>query len=319
MNDKLQIGTTAARLTAAGIGVLISFILFSAALFIPPAGIVSCLLAPFPTVFVRLRHGRLTAVMVTLAAAALLAAVFGMRASTLYLLQCTVIALVMPELLTRGFGSSRTIAWTTAANLVVFLLAGLAYVLISGQNIHLQATREINASLAQAIDFYGKSGIEGDDLAVMKQSMVMAADLLIRVYPALITVTLIAMTSVNLILVRRFVIRPDSDLKFGDFRQFKNPEWLVWLLIAAGFSMLAGNEIITTPALNLLVVLALLYFIQGLAVVSTIIARQSFAGILRLGLYMMLLFQPYMAALVAALGIFDLWGDFRTPRKQENL
>ena len=28
---------------------------------------------------------------------------------------------------------------------------------------------------------------------------------------------------------------------------------------------------------------------------------------------------PYLAALVAAIGIFDLWGDFRTPRKQENL
>jgi hypothetical protein len=149
--------------------------------------------------------------------------------------------------------------------------------------------------------------------------MVTAADLLIRVYPALITVTLIAMTSFNLSLARRFVVSPDSDLKFGDFRQFKNPEWLVWILIAAGFSLLAGNAIITTPALNLLVVLAVLYFIQGLAVVSTIIARQSFAGILRLGLYMMLLFQPYIAAFVAALGIFDLWGDFRTPRKQENL
>ena len=319
MNDKLRIGIPATRFIVAGIGILISFILFSTALFLPPAGIVSCLLAPFPVVFVRLRYGRGTAVTVTLTAVALLAAVFGIQASMLYLLQCGVIALVMPELLTRGFGSARTIAWTTSANLVVFLLAAVAFMLVSGQNIHQLAVREITASLAQAMDIYGKSGVVGDDLAAMKQSMVTAANLLIRIYPALMTVVLIAMTGFNLTLVRRFVIRPESELKFGEFKRFKNPEWLVWFLIAAGFSLLAGNEIITTPALNLLVVLAVLYFMQGLAVVSTIIARQSFSGILRLGLYMMLLFQPYMAALLVAFGVFDLWGDFRTPRKQENL
>jgi uncharacterized protein YybS (DUF2232 family) len=319
MNDKPQIGSVAARLAAAGIGTLISSILFSVALFIPPAGIVSCLLAPFPAVFVGLRHGRGASLMVLLAAAALVAAAFGIQASALYLLQCSVIALLMPELLRRGFGSARTIAWTTAGNLVVFLLAGLAFMLISGQDIQQLAVGEINASLAQAMELYGKSGIKGDDLAAMKHSMVTAANLLIRTYPALMTVTLIAMAGFSLTLVRRFAVLAESDLKLGEFNRFKNPEWLVWLLIAAGFSMLADNPIVTTPALNLLVVLALLYFLQGLAVVSTIIARQGHAGLLRLGLYLLLLFQPYVSALVVALGIFDLWGDFRTPRKQENL
>jgi uncharacterized protein YybS (DUF2232 family) len=83
--------------------------------------------------------------------------------------------------------------------------------------------------------------------------------------------------------------------------------------------MLAGNYIITTPALNILAIIALLYFLQGLAVLFTVIARQSIAGVLRVILYIMLVLQPYLAALVAAIGIFDLWGDFRTPRKQENL
>ena len=93
----------------------------------------------------------------------------------------------------------------------------------------------------------------------------------------------------------------------------------MWGLIAAGFSLLANNSIITTPAINALAIIVVLYFLQGLAVLSTVIARQSIAGVLRTGLFIMLLLQPYLAALVAAIGIFDLWGDFRTPRKQENL
>jgi uncharacterized protein YybS (DUF2232 family) len=135
----------------------------------------------------------------------------------------------------------------------------------------------------------------------------------------LVTITLIAMAGCNLALLRRFTAFRDNSLNIGEFKKYRNPDFLVWLLIAAGFSMLAGNRIITTPALNILAIITLLYFLQGLAVLITVIARQSIAGVLRVGLYIMLVLQPYLAALVAAIGIFDLWGDFRTPRKQENL
>jgi len=266
-----------------------------------------------------MRHGRGASLTITVATAALLVTVFGTQAAMLYLLQCGIIGLLLPELLARGFGSARAIAWTTAANLVVILAAVLAFALISGKNVHLLAVGEIKSSFTQALDFYVKSGVKGDDLAALKQFMDTAADLMVRIYPALMTVVLITVSGCSLSLARRFVIRPDSGLDLGEFKRFKNPEWMVWLLIAAGFSMLADQPIVTTPALNLLVVLAVLYFLQGLAVVSAIIARLSYAGMLRLGLYLILIFQPYVSALLVAVGIFDLWGDFRTPRKQENL
>ncbi|MBI2355323.1 MAG: YybS family protein [Deltaproteobacteria bacterium] len=311
--------TAAARLTAAVIGTAVSFILFAAYMVFPPAGFFTGLLAPFPVAFFRLGSGRGTALIITIGVTTLLTAFFGIQAGVLFLLQCGVIALLLPELLLRGYGAARTIAWTTAVNLVVFALAALGFSNLSGQNIHLLAVREINASIAQTLTIYEQAGIKGDELALMRQSMTLAADVIIRIYPALLTVMLIAVTGCNLSLVKRFAGRLGLELEIGSFKDFRNPESLVWLLIAAGFAMLAGNPIITIPALNVLVVITTLYFLQGLAVLLTIIARQSFAGVLRLLLFIMLLFQPYLAALVAALGIFDLWGDFRTPRKQENL
>jgi predicted membrane protein DUF2232 len=322
MSDNPQITTTAARLSAAGIGAAVSFILFSAYILIPPAGLVSGLLAPFPAVFCRLRHGQGTALIATMASAAMMASVFGIQAAVLYLVQCSVIGLLMPELLVRGYDAYRVISWTTAVNLIVYLVVALVFIVSSGHSIdqlHQLAVTEINGSISQATILYEKAGIKGDELAAMKQSMARAADLLVRIYPALMTVMLIIMTGCNVALVKRFGMQLGVDLTIGEFKTFRNPDLLVWLLIAAGFAMLAGTPIVTTPALNLLVILVLVYFLQGLAVVLTLIARQSFAGMLRVGLYLMLLFQPYSAAVVAAIGIFDLWGDFRTPRKQENL
>jgi len=307
------------RFAAALIGMVGSFILFAAYLVIPPAGIFSGLLAPFPAAYVRFRHGRSITIITLLGGTVAMTAVFGLTAGTFYLVQCGLIALMMPELLLRGFSAVRSIAWTTAANIVLLMLAVVFFSISSGQDIHQLVVAEIQSSVSQAVSIYEKSGVKGDELVVLKQTMATAADLVIRMYPALVAITLIAMAGCNLALLRRFAVFPLHELNVGEFRDYRNPDILVWVLIAAGFSMLAGNRIVTTPALNILAVIVLLYFLQGLAVLFTVIARQSIAGVLRVGLYIMLLLQPYLAALVAAIGIFDLWGDFRTPRKQENL
>jgi hypothetical protein len=307
------------RIFAVLIGMAGSFILFAAYLVIPPAGIFSGLLAPFPAAYYRFRHGRGTGIIIILGATAAMTAYFGLSAGTFYLVQCGLIAIMLPELLLRGFSATRSIVWTTAASVVLLAAAVGFFSLTSGQNVHQMAVAEIQKSVAQAVVIYENSGVKGEELAVLKQTMATAADLVIRMYPALVTITLIGMVGCNLALLRRFTAGMGFSLNISGFGAYRNPDILVWGLIAAGFALLADNTIITIPAINVLAVFVVLYFLQGLAVLSTVIARQSIAGVLRTGLYIMLLLQPYLAALVAAIGIFDLWGDFRTPRKQENL
>ncbi|MBK5276069.1 MAG: YybS family protein [Desulfuromonadales bacterium] len=307
------------RISAVLIGMAGSFILFAAYLVIPPAGIFSGLLAPFPAAYVRLRHGRGSAVIIILGATAAMTAYFGLSAGAFYLVQCGLIALLLPELLLRGFSAVRSIAWTTAAIAALLSVAVVIFSMAGGQNVHQMAVAEIQKSVAQAVAIYEKSGVQGEELAVLKQTMSTAADLVIRMYPALIIITLIGMAGCNLWLLRRFAAGMGYHLNISEFREYRNPDLLVWGLIAAGSALLMPDGLITTVALNALVIIVVLYFLQGLAVLSTVIARQSIAGVLRAGLYVMLLLQPYLAALVAAIGIFDLWGDFRTPRKQENL
>ena len=307
------------RVFAVLIGMAGSFILFAAYLVIPPAGIFSGLLAPFPAAYYRFRHGRWTGIIIVLGATAAMTAYFGLSAGTFYLVQCGLIALMLPELLLRGFSATRSIVWTTTASVVLLTAAVVFFSLTRGQNVHQMAVTEIQKSVAQAVAIYENSGVKGEELAVLKQTMSTAADLVIRMYPALVAITLIGMVGCNLALLRRFTAGMGFSLNISAFSAYRNPDTLVWGLIAAGFALLADNTIITTPAINVLAVIVVLYFLQGLAVLSTVIARQSIAGVLRAGLYIMLLLQPYLAALVAAIGIFDLWGDFRTPRKQENL
>lgn len=311
----------AARLKSAVLGMVGSFILFTVYLVVPPVGIFSGILAPFPACYVRLMHGRMPAAILMLGATAAVSAAFGIFAGFLYLGICGTIGVLMPELLARGHSGSRAVFWTTSANLVVLTAGVLGYITTTGLDLRQLASAEITSSLNQALLIYEKSGVKGEDLDLIKQSMKTVADLLYRLYPAFVTIMIIAVTGCNLALLKKTTPQAKTPLNIGEFATFKTPDVLVWLLIASGFSLLIPFEMATTPALNILLIVSLLYFLQGMAVISASISRQSYSGFLRVGMYVMLLLQPYLAALVAGIGLSDLWLDFRTPKpkKQENL
>jgi len=307
------------RLKATVLGMIGSFILFTAYLAIPPIGIFSGILAPLPACYIRLLHGRMAPIILTLGVTASVSALFGIFAGSLYLGMCGVIGILMPELLARGFSGSRAVFWTTSVNLTLLALCILAYSLITGMNLQGFVSAEIESSLKQAVTIYENSGVKGEDLDLIRQSMKMVADVMNRLYPAFLTIMLIAITGCNLALLKKTTATSKLNLNIGDFAAFKNPDILVWLLIASGFSLLLPSPLATTPALNIMLIVSLLYFLQGMAIVGSMMSKQPLSGVLKGGLYVMLVLQPYLAAVVAGIGLCDLWVDFRTPKKQENL
>lgn len=309
------------RLKAAVIGMVGSFILFTAYLVVPPIGIFSGILAPFPACYVRLLHGRMPAIILTLGVTAAISAMFGIFAGCLYLGMFGTIGILMPELLARGYCGSRVIFWTTSATLTVLATGIMVYGITTNLDLHQFVSAEITSSLNQALLIYEKGGVKGEDLDIIKQSMKSVADLLYRLYPAFVTVMIITLAGCNLALLKRTAALSEKTIGIGEFASFKNPDTLVWLFIASGFSILIPSPLLATPALNIFLIVSLLYFLQGMAVVGTTISKRSYSSVLRVGLYLMLVLQPYLAALVAGIGLCDLWIDFRTPKpnKQENL
>lgn len=308
------------RVKASLLGVVGSFVLFAAYLAIPPLGLFSGVLAPFPAAYNRLIHGRSTALIVLLGTTAAISALFGIFAGGLYLGMCGVIGLLMPELLSRGVSGRRALFWTTLANLLLFSAGFLVYSMTAGINLQQLISTEISDSLKQAVALYEKGGVSGEDLELIKSSMSTVAVLLQQLYPALFTVMFIVIAVCNLALVKKSLAKTSVRLAVGDFNTYRNPDFLVWITIVAGFSLLLPESRLTTPALNILLIVTLLYMFQGLAVIVALASRHSVPAFVRILFYAILFIQPYLLALIAGIGLFDLWGDFRTPKiTQENL
>ena len=301
-------------------GSVATLALFLAYVMLPLVGMLPGLFAPFPAIYYTLKRDRVIGAAIVAVSA--LALVSDPSATLLYLLQCGVISLTLPVFLARGKMGARSITYTVAINLgVILLLAGI-YGAAQGVNLHAQVLKGIHSSIAQTASLYEKAGIKGEDLKEYQQAMEQAGALIGRIYPALVVVSLAFIAGLNLLVIRRAAARLPEPPAIGDFVRFKNPEHLVWVLIVAGFAVLVPDQLATTAALNVLVVTIALYVIQGLAIIAHFFNRFAVPRFMRVVFYVVLTLQPYLAIAVAALGIFDIWGDFRTPKppkQQENL
>ncbi|MGE0156514.1 MAG: YybS family protein [Geobacter sp.] len=323
MSTTEQLRTSAGQhLRTVLLGAAGSAVLFSASLAVPFIGFIAGFLAAVPLCYTRLEGGRKTALLATAVAALLVGIGFNPLAGLWFLAQCGLIGLLLPELALRGMAGSRALLWTTMAATLASALVAFVMAATAGQNLLTMAQQEVANGMSQALKLYEQQqGLSPQDLETIKQGLQNIAATLLRILPALGTLNLLLVASISLLFLRRMAIQRGLTLKVEPFSNFRVPDILIWPLIVAGFSMLATTPLITTPALNVLAVLAVLYFCQGLAVLLTMIARTSYAGVLKVMMIAVLLLQPYLAPVVAFIGIFDLWGDFRTPRtkQEENL
>nr|WP_321467886.1 DUF2232 domain-containing protein [uncultured Desulfobulbus sp.] len=131
-----------------------------------------------------------------------------------------------------------------------------------------------------------------------------------RLMPGLLASAVLITVWVNMVLGNRLMARTHA-APWGFYDTWKLPEQLVWLPIAATVAAMAGQGVILDTGLNLLLVSAILYLFQGLAVLFALLKRWRVPAFARALLYGFLLIQSYSLLLLAVLGLCDVWFNLR--------
>jgi uncharacterized protein YybS (DUF2232 family) len=126
---------------------------------------------------------------------------------------------------------------------------------------------------------------------------------------ALLTIW-IAMTAGNRI---AFVLTGRSP--WPQYRFWRLPDRLVWLMIAAALIALIPAGILKAGGINALIVGGLVYWFQGLAVCTFFLHKWNVPVLLRAFLYVMVVFQSFGTVILFGTGLADVWLDFRKIRK----
>ena len=279
--------------------------LYAAAVALAPMAAQLLMLVPLPGLLVATRGTRSICSLWFGLAATTVAALLGSAAMPGFVLLAGIPTLIMASGIRRVWSFETTVlAGLAAWCLGLMGLTMLAY----GDLPTLLATLrpQLASSVDMALSSYGSVAPPDTAAAVQLERDQLVSGLL-EVLPA-VAVLIGALTLIlNLVMVRRWV----SVTRATNLRLWRTPDVLIWILIATGFGMFCPVAPIALCARNLFLIVLGCYFCQGLAIVSYYLERFRLPRGIRVVGYVLIAVQHVIAALVLALGVFDLWGNFR--------
>jgi uncharacterized protein YybS (DUF2232 family) len=285
---------------------LASALLFAGALALPLLAPLA-VIAPFPLVLQRLHRGAASAVGAAFVATLLVGVAASEGLATAFALILAVPGLLIGDTLARGRGlvrgCQRAFGWLA-------LQIGLA-LLFAGPRMAEQLLAPLDEFRSEAFaERLRASGLAAEQIEAMGEQFGALAAALRVVYPAVFLIVAALLVLVNAALVRAYLLRRDPGwLEGGEFERLR---WGVGM--AAGFvasGLLVALPVTRGVGYNSLLLVAFFFALQGLAVVSFYAQRLAGPPLLRAALVVLVLVNPWAPQLLALVGLFDTWLDFR--------
>ncbi|MBM3564866.1 MAG: DUF2232 domain-containing protein [Alphaproteobacteria bacterium] len=208
-----------------------------------------------------------------------------------------------PESEGRWYPHGHIVAWL--ALLAAFALAAAALTLSDGDGFRAAVTAHIEKGLGLLMP-----QLESTDLDRIGRMMS-------GLFPGWIAASWVAMAVVNAVIAEVILTRSDRAIRpkpaWG--ADMTLPDWLSWALVGAAilalFGALIGAGDVGYMGRNLALVLALPYFLLGLAVVHGLAYRTQQPRAILVGFYAILIVSSWALLAVAAIGVLENWIGLR--------
>lgn len=295
-------------------GAILTFTFLLVAL-IPFAGPFVLILTPLPILYYRSRLGRLrglTVLAVSFLAAYVILELAGHRANLSVLFMIGFTGVLLSEVLKRNFSVEKTLLLASSA----LFCCGAGFVLYHAFRSGIAPWRMVETYVARIIEenikLYAQMNISDEQVQMIRENAPQLTLFFTGIFPALGLSGIVLTVWVNLLAGRLLFQRSGVTFPdFGDLAAWKAPERLVWIVIIAGGMLLVPLEGIPVVGMNLLIVSGLIYLFQGLAIAAFFFRQKQVPKMFRLLFYGLILVQQYMLIVLIALGLFDMWVDFR--------
>lgn len=300
------------RLGAAASG-LVSLLLVGAIFAVPLLGLLIAPLALLPVAHFQAGGGIGARAWGPVAGLLVVASVAGMGAIALPLLAAFLLIVVLPAASIEAWarwnwseGRWAGVAALSAAVVVLAVIGGIAapltpMVAVSGW---------LREAAAGAAELYAAWGLAEGEVELALDAAERMASWILPSLP-------VAYLVMELFWVRPRLALLGYPMAAGVFEDYRNDDWLAAVFAVAGIGTLALQGTARWVAVNLLLVVLILYFVQGLAIIRAHLARWIGRGwLVRWGVVLLSLQVP-MPLLVAALGVADSFHPLR-PRVDED-
>ncbi len=289
--------------------------LLAAVAAIPIGGLFIGLLTPLPFIYylagLPLRYAaQLAGIVIGLLV--LLSLVLGLGKLGLFCLEFGILGLWMAQAFQHRLAAARIIGSGTVVLIITGILA-IVFTAIAHDKGPVEMLKSyLTENLVVSVKAYESMGVPADKAAEMKAYAVLLRRVLLKIYPSLMVVGSAFVVWANTVLsIRLFSSRGINLLEPDELSKWKAPEYLVWGVIIAGFSLFLPLKGIRFVALNLLIVFGAVYLFQGMAILAYFLNRFRAPSWVKVVLYFFIAIQQFFLVLLALAGLFDQWINFR--------
>jgi len=306
-------------------GVFISSLVFLTVTLVPLLSTMMLILVPLPICFFFTKLGRIKGSLVFVISLLIVGAVeYALAAQTSMTILFTLGALgiVLSEIMKRGLTIGWTISIVACAGFLVMGAILIYNSILYGKLPWDQIYVYVSSVVQENIKLYGQLDLPSEQMQYIKENSGKIARILTYTFPSLSLISLSVIVLVNILICRTlFGVSEPAGPDFGDLALWKASDYLVWILIVSGASLLIPLSWIKFTALNFLILCFFIYFLQGIAIIEFLFKRKKVPFYLRFLFYFLIMIQQYLMFFVVAAGLFDLWIDFRkspAPTKDQN-
>jgi len=294
-------------------GITLSVLICLMSIYIPIIGFFCALFIPLPIIFYHSKLGRKYGLVIF--AATIIAVVFVLQSVSIDLIffaELLFLGFLLGELLHHDLSIEKIILYSSCGVIVSGLICLMVFSNIRNVGIYALASEYIVENLKLAINIYENMGVSEEHIHVISDSMEQIRYVLVGIIPALIVAFTLLVSWINLMISRPVLIK--NNLYFPDFvslNLWKAPEFLVWAVIASAVMLFFPDKVFKIAGLNLLLVLMMIYFFQGIAIVSYYFEKKKVPRTLKVFLYSLIALQHFIFLFVIGLGFFDTWLNIR--------
>ena len=289
----------------------------------PLPGIFLWVGSPLPLILLYWQRGLAAGrkgILLTVVAALVVFIIIGAPFGGLMFLFFMAIALVLGE--APGWNLKPDLALGLAALVATLVLIG-AFALDSalfGPSLAEQLAALSAARQDALLQTYQNMGLDPAAAAELRDTVSKMLSIMVKLLIALWLMSALFTAWLNLIFGRVILRRmygPEEVTDLGLCR-WSAPDVLIWPLIASGLGVALSSGFWFWACLNVLTVLATVYFMQGVAVMVFWMDKRRVPGWVRIVIFTVLAVEIFLTLLVALAGIFDTWFDFRRLKAAES-
>jgi uncharacterized protein YybS (DUF2232 family) len=229
-------------------------------------------------------------------------AVFTMGIAGLLIARCAV----------QNFSIEKTVIYPA-----IFIIAAICfYFIYSGFMLSTEpwplVKKYVAATIAENVKLYSQLPLKAEDIKYIQDNEKNIVDGITQIFPSLVIISAILAIWMNFLLGKDYLGRAGIFFtRFMALARWKSPDFMVWIFLVSGALFFLPNEDVNFVSWNVFPVVCFIYLLQGLAIVSFFFQMKNVPYFLRFLFYFLIAVQQILMIPIAAVGLFDIWIDFR--------